>query len=186
MIKNLVFDIGGIIVDEALTGSKELDKAFYRNKNFRKCILGEMTSKEYGAELLKKYPEYEADITYMFSEEKQELILPVNQDVLNYLYELKGKYKIYFLSNLTDISFQYIKTKLKLVDDFDGGVFSCEEHLAKPQEEIFELLIKRYNLKKNETIFFDNLLRNVEVGEKCGIRSVLFKGIDDIKNNINE
>ena len=44
---------------------------------------------------------------------------------------------------------------------FDGGLFSYEEHMVKPNKEFYEKLINKYNLNKAETIFFDDKEKNV-------------------------
>ena len=99
------------------------------------------------------------------------------------MYELKSKkYAIYFLSNLTEATYHYIKHTL---DDFDGGIYSWQEHFVKPQQEIYELILGRYHLKKEETIFFDDKLKNVQMGNQLEIKSVQFREIQDILQNID-
>ena len=45
---------------------------------------------------------------------------------------------------------------------FDGGLFSYKEQMAKPNKEFYEKLINKYNLIKEETIFFDDKETNVK------------------------
>ena len=95
--------------------------------------------------------------------------------------ELKNKeYKIYFLSNITDVSYNYLNDKLNILDMVDGGIYSCKEHLKKPSKEIFDTLIKRFDLNKEETIFFDDSQKNVKAGNEYGIKSYVFNSIKDI------
>ena len=90
------------------------------------------------------------------------------------------QYKIYFLSNITDVSYNYLNDKLNILNMVDGGVYSYKEHLKKPDKEIFDLLIKRFGLKKEETIFFDDSRKNVKVGNEYGIKSYVFNSVKDI------
>ena len=62
----------------------------------------------------------------------------------------------------------------------DGGVYSFKEHTKKPDEEIFYILIKRYNLNKDETIFFDDSEKNVKAGNEYGIKSYVFESLEII------
>ena len=56
--------------------------------------------------------------------------------------------------------------------------------VKNPNPDIYNFLINRYNLKKDECIFFDDRQKNVDAANEVGIKSILFKTIDDIKNNI--
>ena len=67
---------------------------------------------------------------------------------------------------------------------FEGGIYSYQEHLVKPNEEIYKLILDRYNLNKKETIFFDDREKNVLAANKVGLKSIVFKSIKDIENNI--
>lgn len=191
MIKNIVFDIGGVILDnndeilmKFLNKTKneiiELKKIVY-GKRFKECLLGNLTQKEYMDALVNEFPEDKIEIEKLLMPKYQENVLPLKKETLNIMYELKDKnYKIYFLSNLTESTYYYLKDKLNILDDFDGGIFSWKEHLVKPNKEIYELLIQRYKLNKDKTIFFDDSLKNVQAGNEFGIKSIQFKNVEDI------
>ncbi len=194
MLKNIIFDIGGVILDDSnkvlekfLNKSesqvKNLSKMVYGNLNWKKCLLGELSQKEHLQKLKEQFPAYQQDFEKLLELEYQKFVLPVMKESLELLYELKNKkYQIYFLSNLTEATYHYIKHKL---DEFDGGIYSWQEHFVKPQQEIYELIIRKYKLKKEETIFFDDKLKNVQMGNQLGIKSVQFRGIEDVLRNIN-
>lgn len=191
MIKNIVFDIGGVILDisdevlmKFLNKTRNevigLSKIVY-GKRFNECLLGNLTQKEYMEELVNKFPKYKTDIEKMLMPKYQEDVLPLINDTLDIMYELKDKnYKIYFLSNLTEATYYYMKDKLHILDNFDGGIYSWKEHLIKPHKEIYKLLIERYKLNKEETVFFDDTKKNVQAGNEFGIKSIQFKTTDDI------
>lgn len=190
MLKNIIFDIGGIILEwgnrpiqKLLNKSdkevKKISKIIYGDKRFKSCILGELSQTEYMKQLIGENTEYSDDIYKILSEEYQEKVLPVIKENLGKIIELKNKgYKIYFLSNITDVSYNYLKNKLKILDLIDGGVYSFKEHTKKPEKEIFDILIKRYNLNKDETIFFDDSEKNVKAGNEYGIKSYVFKSLE--------
>lgn len=192
MIKNLVFDIGGVILTELTVDyfdlnedeKKNLNKIIFYDKRFRKCLNGDMKIDEYCSELIKENSKYAKEIKMVFGREYQKYMLPVKNEVIELIYKLKKDYKIYFLSNLTEVSYDYLYNEVGILKDFPG-IYSFKEHMQKPSEEIYELLIKRFNLIKEETVFFDNIQRNVDAGNKVGIKSVLFKDVSDILNNIN-
>ena len=49
----------------------------------------------------------------------------------------------------------------------------------------YELIIKRFNLNKSETIFFDDKEKNVKAAKETGLKSIVFTSLQDIKDNIN-
>ena len=192
MLKNIIFDIGGIILEwgnkpiqKLLNKSDEkvnkISKIIYGDKRFKSCILGNLSQVEYMKQLINENPEYSDDIYKILSEEYQEKVLPVIKENLEKIIELKNKgYKIYFLSNITDVSYNYLENRLKILDLIDGGVYSFKEHTKKPDKEIFDILIKRYNLNKEKTIFFDDSEKNVKAGNEYGIKSYVFESLEII------
>ena len=192
MLKNIIFDIGGIILEwgnkpiqKLLNKSDEkvnkISKIIYGDKRFKSCILGNLSQVEYMKQLINENPEYSDDIYKILSEEYQEKVLPVIKENLEKIIELKNKgYKIYFLSNITDVSYNYLENRLKILDLIGGGVYSFKEHTKKPDKEIFDILIKRYNLNKEKTIFFDDSEKNVKAGNEYGIKSYVFESLEII------
>ena len=192
MIKNIIFDIGGIILEwgnnpliELLNKTdyevNKICKIIYGDSRFKECILGNLSQFEYMKQIMNENPKYSDDIKKILSEEYQEKALPVIKENLEKVFEFKNKgYKIYFLSNITDVSYNYLKNKLKILDLIDGGVYSFKEHTKKPDKKIFDILIKRYNLNKDETIFFDDSVKNVKSGNEYGIKSYVFESIKNI------
>lgn len=197
MIKNLILDIGGVILDDSdeikekvLQISKQevskISKIVYGDKRFISCLLGNLSQEDYMKQLLNENPKYKIEIEKLLKKEYQHKCFPVINETIELLYELKNQnYKIYFLSNLTDDTYYYLKDKLNILDDFDGGVYSCIENMRKPHEDIYKLLIERYKLSKEETIFFDDKLRNIEAGNRLGIKSIQFKDYRTIINSLD-
>jgi len=197
MKRVLIFDIGGIILDvsnEAITKflgiteeeTKALRKLVYRDRRFLACLKGRMTQEQYREQLIEENPEKEKEIDKILNPIYQEKVLPFISDTWNYICELRKQgYKIYFLSNLTKVSYEYLKEKLKITQLVDGAIYSWQEGLTKPEKEIYELLLDRYQKKREEAIFFDDKLQNIEMGNQLGIKSILYKSKKDIEENIN-
>ena len=91
--------------------------------------------------------------------------------------------KLYLLSNIS-IGFAKNYSKVSwiknLFDCFDGLVFSGNIGMVKPSSDIFEYLIKTFNLKVDECLFIDDSLKNIEGAKLVGIEGYLFDG-DAIK-----
>lgn len=103
-------------------------------------------------------------------------------DNFNYIKKLRQKgYKIYLLTNITKDSYYYINDTINIDSTFDGGVYSYQEHLIKPDVKIYTLLLEKYNLSKEETIFFDDKEKNIIAAQALGIKAILFTSITDIE-----
>ena len=188
MIENIILDIGGIIIDDS---DKNLEKVLNKSKKeirkiskiaftggFRQCLLGNLDLEIHKANVIENNPDIKEDIDKILSPSNFCLSIPIFRDTLDLILKLKENgYNIYFLSNITKETYEYIQN---IIDKFDGGLFSYKEHLVKPNEEFYNRLIKKYNLIKEKTIFFDDKLKNVEVGNKIGIKSIEYKSKYDI------
>lgn len=191
MIKNIIFDVGGILFDDSkesitkLLGkdSTNIYKAAY-GQDFKKCLLGQITVQEH-LNNLKNNPDFN-DIKFILTKEYLPKSYPLLEENFNYIKALKDKgYKLFLLTNITEDSYNYINETININSIFTGGIYSYQEHLIKPNPEIYKLIIKRFNLNKNETIFFDDKEKNVKAAKETGLKSIVFTSLQDIKDNIN-
>ena len=191
MIKNIIFDIGGIILDDS---DDNLSKVLGEDVSsiiskihgpiFKEYLAGKIDYFSY-LNSFKDNDDYEK-IKKVISKDNFYKTLPLLKNNYDYIKSLKNKgYNLYLLSNITKESYEYLKTIIDIDSIFDGGVYSYQEKLLKPSKEILELIVSRYNLNKNETIYFDDMNKNIVAGNEFGIKSILFKSIDDVINNIN-
>ncbi len=190
MIKNIIFDIGGVIFDDkndslsnkfniSSKRAKEISKIAFID-NFNECMKGYISSEDYIKSMIIKYPNIKEELEYILSPKYYDETFPLKKDIYNKIVELYNKgYNLYILTNNTKFSYDYIKNKINL-SYFKGVVCSYEEHLIKPDTRIYELILNRYNLNKDETIFFDDNYENVESANGIGLKSVIFNGIEDL------
>jgi len=195
VIKNIILDIGGVICDDGYHNlskvlnvkeekGKEIGKIAY-GENFKKCLLGKLDINTHIKVLEENYPKLADKIEYILTPQNYKETFPVMQGTLDVILKLKKEgYKIYILSNITKESFEYFKNLIKFEKYFDGGAYSFQEAMVKPNHEFYEVLIKKYDLAKEECIFFDDKQKNVEAGNRIGIKSIKFNTIEDIKNNL--
>ena len=191
-IKNIILDIGGVIFDDS---KKNIEKLLGKNcdviyklaygKSFKECLLGNKKVNEH-IESLSNYKEFE-NLKYILSKENLYKSYPLITMNFEYIKTLqKQGYKLYLLTNITEDSYNYINDLININSVFDGGIYSYQEHIIKPDKRIYNLLIDKYNLKRSETIFFDDKEKNVISAINQGISSYVFKSIEDIKNIISK
>lgn len=81
---------------------------------------------------------------------------------------------LYYLSNMPAPYARVLEQRHPFLAWFEGGVFSGDAKLVKPQPEIFQLLQTRYGLNAEETIFIDDLPANVEAARTRGWQAIHF------------
>lgn len=82
---------------------------------------------------------------------------------------------LYFLSNMPAPYARTLEQRHAFLDWFQGGVFSADVHLVKPQPEIFQLLQTRHGLAGARTVFIDDLPANVDAARAHGWRAIHFE-----------
>ena len=192
MIKNIILDVGGIFFDDS---KQNIEKLLNKNsdniyklvygKDFKKCLLGEITVEKH-INNLKGEKEFN-DISYILKKENLVDSYPLMKTNFEYIKKLKNKgYKLFLLTNITEDSYNYINDLININKVFAGGIYSYQEGVVKPNHDIYNLLINRFNLNKDETVFFDDKVKNVLAAKEVGIKSYVFNSIEDIENVLDK
>ncbi len=85
----------------------------------------------------------------------------------------KAGYRLYVLSNMSREFIDFLREQ-PVYRLFDGEVVSCEEGVIKPEPEIYRLLIERYDLEPEKTLFIDDRRANIDAAEAEGWSGYLF------------
>lgn len=188
IIKNIIFDLGGVIIDldrhdaiHALErlGLKDASALLgeYEQKGpFLMLEKGDISSSELYDILLPHCKEGTTctDIRDAFEEFLKEI--PVER--LKILEKLREKgYKLYVLSNTNPIMYNHwidnaFRNDGKSANDyFDGIVLSYQERMCKPTPELFKKVTQRYGLEPSETLMLDDSAANVNSAKSIGLRA---------------
>ena len=184
MIKNLIFDVGGVLLDyrwkEMLMDYGLDEKNAIRvgtqmfndpDRTWDVFDLGTRSDNEIADIFCKKYPDDEEAIRW-FIRHGEYMHVP-RPKVWKKVHELKEKgYKIYILSNYPKTLFKKHTEYADFMDDIDGLMVSYMIHEAKPDEKIYKALCDKYDLDKSESIFFDDRAENVAGAVEFGIKAV--------------
>lgn len=185
MIKNLIFDFGKVLVNydydlffRRSFADNERYLAFRRlfdEENIQEQIDRESVPfDDILAEIASRRPDMAEEIR-IFVERYPEIVIGEIEGMKEYLAELKGRgFKLYGLTNWSTRVYitmsQYPVFKL-----LDGIVISSEEHLLKPEPEIYRRLLDRFGLKPEECLFTDDKEENVIGARALGINCLVFK-----------
>ena len=186
-IKNIVFDFGGVIVDisreQAVARFKEIGVlnadeiiGIYKQAGiFLELEEGKITRDEYYEAFRKLYgasiTNEEIDSAWL------SFFLPLQQERIDFLLELKKKYKLFLLSNTNPIVMSWANSPAftpagkPLSDYFDKLYLSYQMGVVKPEKAIFEQLIQDAAINPGETLFIDDGKSNIEAGKACGMKT---------------
>ena len=197
MIKNIIFDIGGVLVAfepvrvlrEMGLPEEEVKVIFEHTAGgpyWKELDRGVMQKEEVFNKMLSTIPsEYQADAKRFFSQEVLKTVssFPYSADWLKNLKE-RG-YNLYLLTNYPDWMFDYHwKNVFSFSAYVDGKIVSAQEKLIKPDHAIYEALIKKYNLIPSESVFIDDLAVNVQGARETGLNAIQFTNIEETKSNL--
>lgn len=198
MIKNVVFDNGGVIVKYSAESyldvfkfdkkkQRELDTLFVSDE-WVKFAKGEITSEQFKKFALSCFPQWENDVLKILDVNNLKIMIPIYAKTLEFIYDLKKKgYKIYLLSDINEDTITYLKSAiLNFEEPFDGLVYSCRVGMVKKDGKVFDYLLETFNLEPTETLFLDDSLTNLARAGERNIVTYRFLDpdvdIDKIKN----
>ena len=196
MIKNIIFDVGKVLVSfepEEYMKSLRLDRdaidaingAMFKNKNWDLMDQGILGQKEALEKFIEGAPKYEAQIRILYDTMGETVEL--YPYATEWLKELKNQgYHLYILSNYSEQMMKQTKEKLKFLSMVDGAVFSYECKLMKPSARMYEYLCQKYHLNCSECIFVDDRPENVEGAERSGILGMQFTDYATGKQKLTE
>lgn len=194
MIKNLIFDFGKVLVDydfEAFFTANISDEQrrmdfvdiIYRDDIQREMDLALTPLSEFFDRLIAKHPDFNAEIRF-FDEHFHEIVTNEMPGMRELLLRFKSQgYSLYGLSNWCTKVYHTME-QFPIFGLLDGRVISSEEHVVKPDPEIYNILFSRYDLKPEECVFADDRAENIAMAERLGMRSVLFTTAHDYEKQL--
>lgn len=191
MINTIIFDFGGVMGTDsdpiffevlAKHGVSKKTSLEIWEKHWKKM---EIDNERVDAiwNTVKKYTT--SDIKNI-SNEYYELIA-VNQEMIELCEKLKQKgYKLGMLANETYEWMNIKRQKGNLDKLFDVVYSSADLKSAKPEKKAYLKTLGSLKAKPEETIFIDDRERNVLAAEKLGIKSFVFKDIEQLKKDLSK
>ena len=189
-IKNIVFDLGGVLIDlnfeRALKAFKKAGfsnieeqlQSFNREGIFMQYELGNISSEEFRSAIREKAS---VALTDCEIDDMWNLILVgIPHEKLKLILELRSKYMVYLLSNTNSIHFKVVEEIFKkdhpedtFLGLFDRVFLSHEMGLRKPDKKIYEKVIEEIGAAPETCIFFDDLQENLNAAKEVGLHTYL-------------
>jgi len=192
MIKVIIFDVGGVYLDGSFVNFvNKVNKVLNINKNFHtnqevivdiRLAKGEIPIKEFFKKYFKKKINRKQmrkiikiwTNTWKLSTEMKKLVK-----------KLKKNYRLAILSNSDSLNSQNYEKK-GWYKYFDVLILSHKLGVRKPQKKIYDIAIKKLNVKPKECLFIDNQEECLKPARKIGMKTVLFKSKLQLKKELRK
>ncbi len=187
MIDTVIFDLGNVLV--AFDWQKSLASygfprekyeaiadAMYRHADWAEMDRGVLTVEEVTARFISHAPDYAEDIRRLVAENGKTIYqYAYTKPLLRALKE--AGLKVYYLSNYGKYGYEQTKEQLDFLPMMDGGLFSYEVKMVKPNPWIYAELLARYAIVPDHAVFFDDNPANVAAAEKMGLHGRVFTSV---------
>lgn len=197
MIRNIIFDIGCVLVafdwenylkSYGFTTEKEetISRALFGGPMWKELDRGVMSIPEIEDAFVAFAPQYRDDILQVFRK-SGECIRQFDYAV-PWICSLKERgYRIYYLSNYSDWMIGQTKAALSFLPYMDGGLFSYEAKLIKPDLKIYQALTARYpSILPEESIFLDDSPENINAARSFGMHGIVFESKGQAEAKLEE
>ncbi|MBS0286112.1 MAG: HAD family phosphatase [Proteobacteria bacterium] len=188
-IKNIVFDVGNVLVryDPVYIIAKSfpehpnqatLVQEIFKHETWLALNLGYITE----AQALLEYHSrlgLEIERLQQMAQITKESLTPI-AGAQKLLRTLHGNYPLYALTDNTHEIMAYLRARYDFWPLFKGVVVSAHIGHLKPSAEIYRHLLKTYQLSPEETLFLDDVIKNIEGAKAVGIQAVQFKDTEQI------
>jgi putative hydrolase of the HAD superfamily len=194
-VRNVVFDFGGVLVNWR---PQEIIDAFYAEAHLREALRthafqhddwldmdrGTLDEASVVRRTAERMARPERELRALFDHVRAALT-PIEPTV-QLLRELRQRegLKLYGLSNMSATIFEYLYGRHDFFELFDGIVVSAAVKLLKPEPAIYEHLRERFKLDFSETVFIDDMPRNVESARRVGLPAIQFETTAQVREHL--
>ncbi len=192
-IKTLFFDLGGVLLELCVDSTVDMlahrsglnrqvvEQAFPLDDYYR-YERGEMDEDRFfrlwnasiGSERLTDNDFFEA----------WDLLVGNELETVAIMRKLQRQFKVYILSNTNDFHIRSLTPRFDFFEQVDGRIYSYRLGCRKPESRIFELALEQSGGTARESLFIDDMPVNVEAAHNLGFHTILFTGVDDLKNEL--
>lgn len=197
MIKNIIFDLGGVIYDIRY---QNVPEAFARLgfQNFDQIYTQAAQSLpidlfEEGKISVPEFRDYIRSLTPVAMSDQQiddawnAILIDVPVERVEMLRELKNRFNLYLFSNTNQLNcdkfMEHLQAKFghNIFEElFIKAYFSHQLHMRKPNPEAFRFVLKELGLHPAETLFIDDTVRHIEGAKTVGLHTYLLPKGEDI------
>ncbi len=196
MIKNIIFDIGNVLTDfrwRDFLRDKGFDddmivriaKASVENPLWKEFDRGELA----GEELMQAFINADPEIAEALHKAYDNIhgMVTIRDYAIPWVKELKAKgYRVWYLSNFSEKTEIECADSIAFIPYMDGGILSWKDKLIKPDPKIYQLMLERFELVAEESVFIDDLPENVQGAVEQGIHGIVFESREQVVEELKK
>jgi 2-haloacid dehalogenase len=194
-IETVIFDLGGVLID---WNPDYVYKTIFEDDKKMNDFYAEICTSEWNEEqdggrslrdateeLVERFPDHEDNIRAYYGRWEEMLKGPIEEtvEVLKEVKE-KGNVRLYALTNWSAETFPIALNRFEFLHWFDGRLVSGEERMRKPFPEIYQLLVRRFNIDPHTAVYIDDNDRNLSAPKEMGIETIHFSNASDLRNRL--
>lgn len=185
-VETIIWDLGGVLIDWKTTyvfDEHYFDSLDTRNRFFDMVCTNDWNENQDAgypiaqatAEKIAEFPQWESAIRDFYGRWEEMLRGPI-QETVDVFRDLRAtqQYTFYALTNWSAETFPIALKRFDFLHWFDGRVVSGEEKTRKPFPAFYQILLDRYQIVPERSLFIDDNLRNVKAAEALRIPSIHF------------
>ncbi|GEM_PF-160213 len=195
-MKVLAFDLGNVVFNfdyhlalgkmKTKLGSppqRVIDALFYENfaQDFEKGLVSDY-------DFYQKFKkEFNCSIDYEeFKDIWCKIFFP-NWEVVSFVKILRLIYPVYLISNINELHLNYLYRSFREIFSlFDGFVFSFQVKSVKPEERIYEELVKSAGATKDDIVYIDDRQDLVDQARLLGFSAIRFTTVSELVGKLSE
>ena len=196
-IKNIIFDFGGVVMD---WNPRYFFKDYFNDDEKMEYFLKNITTDEWNIEQdrgrtlaegtaiqVANFPEWEKEIRAYYDNWTTMLKSEIADNVAVLRKLEHSEYELFGLTNWSAETFPYALENYDFFTIFKGKiVVSGTEKLIKPNPEIWHVLLNRYQIKAEESVFIDDNFKNIEVAKSLGFICIHIKEDTDLEKELRD
>lgn len=189
-MKNIIFDLGGVILDIDFKvtqhefvklGMNDIENTFSQFNQvdfFDQYDRGEINDSEFIANVKKLLP---SEVTsQQITDAWNAMLFELPEERFRLMKRIASNYRIFLMSNTNGIHFTEYQRRIQKQFDipdldslFEKAYYSFKDGMRKPEERYFNRILEENKLAKSETVFIDDTVNNTSASESYGIKGIL-------------
>lgn len=193
--ETVIFDLGGVLID---WNPRYVFNQVFNSEEEVEFFLETVCHGDWNAQQdkgrtfadaiemkIREFPEFKDQIP-LYHSRWTEMIKGQIDGTVDILHELfnRRRLRLYALTNWSAETFPYAWDNFNFLRMFEGILVSGKEKMIKPDPEIYQLILERYDIDPSSSIFIDDSMKNVQGAESQGIHGIHFESPQQLRQKL--
>lgn len=194
-IKNIVFDFGGVLID---WNPVHLYSKVFKDRAEMEYFLNNVCTYQWNvlqdagrpvavatAEKQQEFPEYKDEIAMYYGRWEEMLGGEIAKNS-RLVKPLSERYDVYGLTNWSGETIPIAIERYEFFSYLKGMVVSGDEKTVKPDKKLYRILIDRYGIQPEESLFIDDSAANIQTAKEMGFHTIHLTEDVDLEKKLTE